>query len=232
MNDMYAKIYPRAVKLDEESKMILISKYAKFVDDLEQLIYNVKTNAKNDLDAILKLEPKSPERHGKYIELFNKYIENEKALNEISTNTKQAIKFLSHKNGIYTYDITLDLVFAIAYLLYKTNTFTPETEIYDVIDYMFKPDKATMIPFVYLVDFEKNKLITSEELNHNIINIVLKEIEKLANLVEGSTEDMINEDFDKYLDEIIESTYILITIASQYILSKEKDLINNPESYK
>ena len=97
---------------------------------------------------------------------------------------------------------------------------------------MFKPDKATMIPFVYLVDFEKNKLITSEELNHNIINIVLKEIEKLANLVEGSTEDMINEDFDKYLDEIIESTYILITIASQYILSKEKDLINNPESYK
>ena len=225
MNDMYTKIYPRAVKLDEESKMILISKYAKFVDDLEQLIYNVKTNAKNDLYAILKLEPKSPERHGKYIE-------NEKALNEISTNTKQAIKFLSHKNGIYTYDITLDLVFAIAYLLYKTNTFTPETEIYDVIDYMFKPDKATMIPFVYLVDFEKNKLITSEELNHNIINIVLKEIEKLANLVEGSTEDMINEDFDKYLDEIIESTYILITIASQYILSKEKDLINNPESYK
>ena len=72
MNDMYTKIYPRAVKLDEESKMILISKYAKFVDDLEQLIYNVKTNAKNDLDAILKLEPKSPERHGKYIELFNR----------------------------------------------------------------------------------------------------------------------------------------------------------------
>ena len=218
-------LYPKALKFDNSNKVLLVPQYAKFAENLEQLIANAQRNAYNDLENALKLEYKSPERYAKYIELFNKYIENDRAINEISTNTKQGIKWLA-QNDNSCKDIDLKLIFAIAYLLYKNNVFTEDKEIYDVIDYMFKPqivfgsDRRCLY-----FDTEKSKLITSVPMNTNIIGIVLKEIDKLGNLIEGSDYEMITEDFDKYLCAIIESEYILLTIASQYIYTKESSLL-------